>query len=124
MVGERLTPDNTFLIQEIVDDLNTFLHLRLGLFRHGQDRPHQFARFHILQGWNGFAPKLFVIAVKTGHGNLLVESFSVLFPCFFSRSRHLNAARSRESIAYALRLSWDPHIQLFRLTFMDDLRRA
>jgi hypothetical protein len=77
-----------------------------------------------LQGWNGFAPKLFVIAVKTGHGNLLVESFSVLFPCFFSRGRHLNAAPLRESIAHAFLLSWDPHIQLFQLTFMDDQRRA
>ena len=124
MVGEGLTPDNAFLIQEVVDDLNTFLHLRLGLFRHGQDRPHQFTRFHILQGWNGFTPKLFVIAVKTSHGNLLVESSSVLFSYFLSRSRDLNTASLGESIAYAFLLSGNPHIQLFQLTFMDDLRRA
>jgi len=66
--GEGLTPHNTFLVQEIVNDLDAVLHLHLSLLRHGQDRTYQFARFHIMKGWNVFTPKLFVIAMETGHG--------------------------------------------------------
>jgi hypothetical protein len=65
--GEGLTPDDTFLIQQIVDDLDTVLHLHLSLFGHGQDCAYQLAGFHIVERWNIFTPKLFVIAVEAGH---------------------------------------------------------
>ena len=45
---ERLTPNDSFLIQEIIDHLDAVPHLGLGLFRHGNDRTHNLARLDII----------------------------------------------------------------------------
>ena len=82
--NERLTPDYTFLIKEIVDDLDTITHLRLGPFRHRKNCAHQLTRFHFLQGGDSFPRGLFKILAKASQGNLLVESFSAEQWCFLS----------------------------------------
>ena len=45
--SKRLAPDDSFLVQEIINDLNTVAHLSLRLLRHGKHSADQLARFHV-----------------------------------------------------------------------------
>jgi hypothetical protein len=45
----RLHPNNTFLIEKIVDHFDAFTHLSLSLIGHRQHRSDEFPRLHIFQ---------------------------------------------------------------------------
>ncbi len=49
MRNRRLAPDDSFLVEEVIDYLDAFTHLGLGLFGHRQDGPDDLARFHVIQ---------------------------------------------------------------------------
>ncbi len=57
--AEALTPDHTFLVHEIVDDLDTIPQLELRLLGHGQHRPEELAGFHFRQVGNPVGAALF-----------------------------------------------------------------
>lgn len=64
----RLTPDDPFLIQQVVDDFDAVAHLNLSLFGHGDDGSHQFSGFNFIQRRKIRAWALFEIAAKTCQG--------------------------------------------------------
>jgi len=62
-----LTPDNTFLIQEIIDDFNAIAHLSLCAFRHGNHGPADFSRLDIIEGRNTLGSALFKLLFVASH---------------------------------------------------------
>jgi hypothetical protein len=64
-------PDDSFLIEEVVDDFDAIAHLDLRLFRHGKDRTDQLARFDVVERRNSVKSTLFQLLSVTCHGRLL-----------------------------------------------------
>ena len=62
-----LTPDNTFLVQEIIDDFDAIPHLSLCPFRHGNDGPADFTRFNVIERWDSFGPALLKLLSVASH---------------------------------------------------------
>lgn len=62
-----LTPDHTFLIQEIFDDFDAIAHLRLCALGHGYHGPADFPRLNVIKGWDTFGPALLKLLFVASH---------------------------------------------------------
>jgi hypothetical protein len=65
--GGALTPNDTFLIHEVIDYFDAVAQLELRLLGHGKNGPHELAGFDFLQGRNAGRITLFKVRSVTGH---------------------------------------------------------
>src|SRR5215831_13685716 len=97
----RLAPDDAFLVEEVVDYFDAFTHLGLSLFRHRQNGPDDFARFHIIQRRNPLAESLLAVLSVARHGLPFVPSFR--FHSYFARLTQRSCSIRTTSIAHVIR---------------------
>ena len=64
-------PDNTLLIEEVIDHFDAITHLDLRLFRHGKDGTDQLARLDFVERRNPFRSTLLQLLSVTCHACLL-----------------------------------------------------
>jgi hypothetical protein len=65
------TPDDPFLIEEVIDDFDAVAHLNLGFFGHWENGTDQFSGFDIVKRGNSITSTLFKFLPVTCHGCLL-----------------------------------------------------
>ena len=65
--GKTLTPDDAFLIHEVIDDLDAVPQLELCLLGHRQNRAYELAGFYLRQVGNPVGTALFQIGSIAGH---------------------------------------------------------
>lgn len=65
------TPDDAFLIEEVVDHFDAITHLDLRLFGHGEDGTNQLSRFDVVERRNPVRSTFFQLLSVACHACLL-----------------------------------------------------
>lgn len=101
---DRLHPDDTFLIEEIVDDFDTLTHLGLSLIGHREDRSDELPRLHVIQRRDPVAGSGIEILSEAGQWKPPGRCLSALLSVFLRGVRSGEQNR-RESIPHSFNLS-------------------
>ena len=82
--GERVSlhPDNTFLIEKIVDDFDTLTHLGLSLVRHREDGTDELPRLHVFQRRDSVTGSGIDVLSEAGQWKPPGTGLSALLPVF------------------------------------------
>ena len=100
----RLHPNDTFLIEEIIDDFDTLTHLGLSLIGHREDRSDELPRLHVIQRRDPVAGSGIEILSEAGQWKPPGRCLSALLSVFLRGVRSGEQNR-RESIPHSFNLS-------------------
>lgn len=99
-----LHPNDTFLIEEIIDDFDTLTHLGLSLIGHREDRSDELPRLHVFQRRDSVTGSGIEILSEAGQWEPPGKCLSALLSVFLRGVRSGEQNR-RESIPHGFNLS-------------------